>query len=162
MDYIFQNEGVYSNDPDDRGGATRFGLSEKYLRGIGYEGVVEELTESSALSIYYSTLYDAYKLSRIEDWSVRTKLLDVMVNFGANTGISIFQNSVNEYGKFHIKVDGILGKKTVYAINNTTSKLLLEKVKEISAQEYIDICISNPTQIKFLKGWMKRAFRIPK
>lgn len=48
VDFVFRKEGYYSNDPDDRGGVTKYGISKKGNPDID----VENLTIERAKEIY--------------------------------------------------------------------------------------------------------------
>ena len=45
-------EGGYSDDPDDRGGKTRFGITEATAAKHGYTGHMEDITLNFAKHIY--------------------------------------------------------------------------------------------------------------
>lgn len=49
-------EGNYSNDPDDPGGETKYGITAKVAREYGYTGTMQDLSIEEANKIY-STLY---------------------------------------------------------------------------------------------------------
>lgn len=51
MPFIFEWEGeAYENDPDDPGGATKFGIDQRAHPGVD----IKNLTKTEALSIYWS------------------------------------------------------------------------------------------------------------
>ena len=55
-----------------------------------------------------------------------------------------------------VKVDGIVGEKTLAAINNRSPLPLFGAIKE-ARKEYIDeICAKRPKNEKFRRGWMNR------
>lgn len=44
-------------------------------------------------------------------------------------------------------------------IDSLRTALFLEKFKVTKVRKYLKICIHNPSQDKFLKGWIKRAIQ---
>ena len=59
FEIIVGSEGGYSNDPNDPGGATRFGITEAVARANGYEGDMKDLPLDKAKSIYKAKYWDA-------------------------------------------------------------------------------------------------------
>jgi len=56
-----------------------------------------------------------------------------------------------------VKDDGIVGDKTLAAINNyPNQKELWTKLWNRRKKHFEDIVAKNPSQGKFLKGWMNR------
>ena len=54
-----------------------------------------------------------------------------------------------------LKVDGIVGEKTITAVNNAPANFLQTLYKE--RQKFLErIAKTNPTQKKFLRGWLNR------
>ena len=52
IDELIEREGDYANHPDDRGGPTRFGITEVVARAHGYAGAMAELPRDEAAAIY--------------------------------------------------------------------------------------------------------------
>ena len=42
-------------------------------------------------------------------------------------------------------------------LRDTKDTLMLYKAQAANVRKYLNICLKNPTQDKFLKGWVKRA-----
>lgn len=63
---------------------------------------------------------------------------------------------VNVYEKEILKLDSIIFYQK--KINDSLrTKLFLANFKIQKVKKYLNICIKNPTQDKFLKGWIRRA-----
>jgi lysozyme family protein len=52
IDEVIGREGGYSNHPADRGGATRWGVTEKVARAHGYRGDMRSFPRGEAVAIY--------------------------------------------------------------------------------------------------------------
>src|SRR5471032_3613563 len=48
---VLENEGAYVNHPDDPGGPTHWGITEKTARDYGYTGDMKEFTRDQAYAI---------------------------------------------------------------------------------------------------------------
>ena len=52
IDELIEREGGYARRPADRGGATRFGITEAIARAHGFGGALAELPRDEAAAIY--------------------------------------------------------------------------------------------------------------
>ena len=119
---IIYLEGGYSDDPDDAGGKTKYGITERVAREYGYTGAIEDLTQETANEIYTELYIKQPGFDRILDVSaaVGHKLIDSGVNLGTMRVGRWFQELLNKYsreGKDYpkISIDGVVGYKTVEA-----------------------------------------------
>ncbi len=69
----------------------------------------------------------------------------------------LIQRALRSAGRDVIE-DGLLGPKTIAAINAVDVSDLLAALKSEAAGYYRSIAASNPKQRKFLKGWLNRAY----
>lgn len=172
---ILNHEGGFVDDKDDRGGATNFGLSLKVMRTyclcdkqfrkqffknkahIDKEDI-KSLDIKTAKEIYKYCWWDKYKYKNILDQSCSTKIFDTQVLMGPYYSHKFTQRAINLLScGYKIAEDGILGSKTINAINITCPLDFISKYKELCKNYYINICKKNPTQNKYLKGWINRA-----
>jgi len=56
-----------------------------------------------------------------------------------------------------VKIDGVIGDKSISAINAMTPDAFCEKYTELEMKYYESIVERKPEQGKFLKGWIARA-----
>ena len=150
VSYVLANEGINSNDPADKGGRTRFGITEHEAAAHGLDVVT--LTLDQAKAIYRK---DYWCFDAIADRRVATKLLDMAINMGVGTAIRLAQTAVG------VKVDGVLGPATITAINGTSPETMLANLVEASVRRYIEIVLRDRSQLVFLRGWANRATKIP-
>lgn len=150
VEYVIQNEGGYSDHPDDHGGSTRFGITRSTAHEYGMD--VETLTLAQARGIYRDSywMFDA-----LRDRRLAAKCLDVVVNFGKAGGTRVLQKACGA------EVDGIYGPETERKLTNAATDDMLERIAVAAADRYIDIVKASPTQLVFLKGWIRRALRQP-
>lgn len=147
----------YANDPSDLGGATQTGVTLKtyktYCRSHGIsEPTVENLKNipyKTWLSILKENYWDRWKADKIYSQSVANILVDFVWASGVH-GIKKPQELLG------VVPDGIVGNKTLSAVNNRGSISLFFKLKELRLKFVEDIVKSNPSQKKWLKGWKNR------
>lgn len=144
-------------DPDDLGGATNMGVTIETYRaycrknGLPHPSLMKlrRLTEERWRDIVKSMYWDRYKADDIMSQSVANTCVDWLWMSGT-TAIKRVQEIVG------VKVDGIVGEKTLEAINSRSPLPLFGAIKE-ARKAYIDeICRKRPTNEKFRRGWMNR------
>lgn len=151
---LLEHEGGYVDDPQDSGGATNWGISTRWLKENGMGSVdVKSLTREEASELYKLHFWS---YTGVENQAVANKLLDMAVNLGIQTAHILLQNALNRLGKGLI-VDGILGPKTLKAVNSVAAADLLRELRAEQALRYVRIVLANPTQAKFINGWIRRA-----
>lgn len=155
--FILKWEGGFIDDPDDLGGATNMGVTigtyEAYCRKKGYSKPTVErlknLTKEEWTEILKTMYWDRWKADEIKSQSVADILVDWVWASGAH-GIKIPQRLLG------VKVDGIVGPKTIAAVNAKNPRELFDMIK-IARFDFIeDICHQRPTNNKFKRGWMNR------
>ena len=115
---IVRREGGYVNDPDDPGGATKFGVTIGTMRRLGLDldgdndvdaEDVKRLTEQQAIGIFKTHYFQKPGISRLP-LQVQASVFDMYVNSGANA-VKILQNLITAFGH-PIGVDGAIGNIT--------------------------------------------------
>jgi putative secretion activating protein len=157
LNYIFKVEGGYTDDKNDRGGKTTWGITEEEARDFGYTGDMQNLTKDFAKNIYLKKYYLGNKLDKIIDDRVALSIFDWAVNSGRR-GIKKAQIVANKFGS-NLTVDGIIGPKTVEAINKINPETFLKEYHEIQRNFYKYLVSKDKTQQDFLTGWLNRVDR---
>ena len=155
--FILKWEGGFVDDPDDLGGATNRGVTigtyATYCKKKGYPAPTVErlknLSEKDWAEILKTLYWDRWKADNIKSQSVANILVDWVWASGVN-GIKIPQQVLG------VTVDGIVGAKTLAALNARNPKELFEEIKEARVQFIEDICRKRPANNKFKKGWLNR------
>lgn len=162
--------GGYTNDPNDRGGETIWGITAAVARAFGYAGPMISMPRAVAVQIYLERFWTAPHLDQLDAISgcspLAEKLFDIGVNMGPATGIAYMQralNVLNNQGKLWPdmgKPDGGLGKITFAALRAFISQrgsegiqVLLGMVRSLQSVDYIQQAEANPSQESFEYGW---------
>jgi lysozyme family protein len=173
---LLDHEGGFSNHPNDPGGATNHGISLRYLRTLGELGDIDLdgdvdiddiqlLTIEKSSFIYQREWWNRFRYNLINDDEIATKMLDWAVNVGFVPTHKIVQRALNllpaEKGqeKEYLKVDGILGKKTMAALNAADPKRLMILLRGVLASYYVSLAEGNQRFEDFIVGWLNaKAF----
>lgn len=154
-------EGGFSNDPDDPGGVTNFGITQKLVDRLGLGWDVKKLTKQQALSFYQVYFWRFYHCPLLIDVVIATKLFDMLVNMPGHA-VRMLQSALNTlYGSDVVKVDGVLGPVTAKYVNNIQTGqmrrfLLLIKLEQRT--QYEQAVAESPVMQKDIKGWLRRAY----
>lgn len=118
---IIAREGGYVNDPDDPGGATKFGVTIHTLRRLKMDldgnGVVngrdvKHLTRDDAQRIFVQHYFQKPKISQLPQ-VLQASVFDMYVNSGSNA-VKILQQLFCDMGQV-VVVDGGIGPQTIDA-----------------------------------------------
>lgn len=149
---IIKIEGELSNDKNDKGGLTKYGISQRSYPHLD----IVNLTLEQALNIYENDYWDKNNLNHITSQLVANQLFLLIINTGAETAIKIIQKAVTRRG-MKLKIDGVIGNITLQAINMCNPFSLSESMRVAECEYYLAITDRDKTQIKFFRGWIRRA-----
>ena len=158
FDYLLRVEGGYSDDKNDKGGKTKYGITEEEARDFGYKGNMQDLTKDFAKNIYLKKYYLGNKLDKVVDDKVALSICDWAVNSGRN-GTKNVQIAVNQLTNANLDVDGIIGNKTLEALNAVDPEKFLEIYHILQRIYYRSKVVADKTQERFLTGWLNRVER---
>ena len=156
FDYLLKVEGGYSDDKHDKGGKTKYGIIEEEAREFGYKGDMQDLTMDFAKNIYLKKYYLGNKLDKVVNDKVALSICDWTVNSGKN-GIKNAQIAINQLTNANLDVDGIIGNKTLEALNAVDSEKFLEVYHSLQRIYYRSKVADDKTQENFLAGWLNRV-----
>ena len=142
-----QWEGGYSNDPDDPGGETNWGISTRANPGVDVADLIEEQAIDIYRTKYWLDIYDD-----IIAETIGAKVFDMGVNMGHRPAHVCLQRALRAVG-IQIKEDGIFGKITLKAVNKVSPSCLLAAMRSEAAGHYRLI-----GKKKFMRGWLNRAY----
>lgn len=167
LDDLIRREGGFVNHPADRGGPTKYGITQRTLsQWLGRPATVEEvrtLDEETAREIYVRNYYSGPRIDTLPE-IVRAQVLDIGVNSGPRTAIQMLQQVLNLAG-FACDTDGVLGPQTRRACESAVSTMggfLANALAERRVIFYEQLVARRPSQAVFLTGWKARAneFRV--
>ena len=158
FDYLLKVEGGYSDDENDKGGKTKYGITEEEARKYGYKGDMQDLTKDFAKNIYLKKYYLGNKLDKVVNDKVALSICDWAVNSGRN-GTKNAQIAINQLTNANLDVDGIIGNKTLEALNSVDSNKFLEVYHNLQRIYYKGKVEADKTQEDFLAGWLNRVQR---
>ena len=157
-----KNEGGFSNDKDDPGKATKYGITEATLREYDPSLNVKDITQETAKKIYKANYWDRSKCDEIckLNQGLAVMVFDSGVNMGVGQAIKLLQRTINLFYHEKIDVDGVIGGQTLISL-----KLCLLKFEESFLDaylahwrmHYINIVNKNPVMKKFINGWLNRV-----
>ena len=160
----FDFEGGYSNNKYDRGGETNYGITkifmEQYKKALpdGKVKPIKEITKEDAYNMY-NAMWNQHNLGYVKDKSIAVLLNDYMINSNEWEVAKRVQEILNKKGH-EIKVDRIIGPKTIEAINKTDRIWLIEEILMDRYKNYRKQVKLRPTQETFYEGWINRLNKI--
>ncbi len=136
------------DDPKDKGGLTRFGISQRSYPAVD----IRKLSEAQAKAIYKQDYWDQVKGDRIDDQAVAEAIFDTAVNMGPRTTVRLVQLVLDIES-----VDGIIGNKTLAVLQQADTSLFMAQFALAKIARYVNICKRNGSQRRFLLGWVNRT-----
>ncbi len=137
----------FTDNPDDHGGATKYGISQRAYPNVD----IRNLTEDQAKAIYKRDYWDRVAGDTVKSQSVAENLFDTAVNMGVTTATKLVQMTLE------VDVDGKFGPGTVKAVNAVDEQEFLAEFTLAKVARYAAICNKDRTQSKFLLGWINRS-----
>ncbi len=142
---LIAHEGGYVDHPDDPGGATRFGVTERVARAHGYRGSMRDFPITEARRIYRALYWNAIKADQLPA-AVRFHVFDAAVNSGVSQAAKWLQRAVG------VRDDGVIGPATLSAANTFHGSALAARFTGSRLQFMTDL----PTWSTFGRGWARR------
>ena len=170
---IVAREGGFVNDPDDPGGATKFGVTLGTMRGLGLDltsdgridaSDVRALSKEQATDIFVKHYFEKPRIAALPQ-ALQASVFDMYVNAGSNA-VRILQRLLNDMGE-NLAVDGMLGPKSISAAQEAYRKApdhLADAYGIARRNYYFRLADRRPASRKFARtragnkgGWIKRA-----
>jgi lysozyme family protein len=165
---VIEREGGYVNHVADRGGPTRWGITQAVARAQGYQGDMRHLPQETAISIYKRLYWVSPGFSKValKAPKLAAELFDTGINMGTGTATGFLQralNALNRNAKDYrdIQVDRQLGPATLAALHDFLrvrgsggETVLLKAVEALQGAHYLRLAESRPSQEAFLYGWL--------
>lgn len=174
IDGVLDREGeAFTDDPNDAGGATRFGITQRTLSAyLGRPATVEEvkaLTRETASVIYRKRYVIDPGFAAIAELSevIGTELVDTGVNCGTGIAATFLQrmlNAFNQNGALYpdLKLDGDCGPTTraafrayLAARHTEGETVLLVALNCLQGERYVELAEKSASQEKYVYGWLR-------
>jgi len=158
------NEGGYvlHEVPGDKGGMTYAGISRRHWpdwEGWKYidvdMGSFHHSAQRCVEKFYHLKFWSLVGGNLIDYDSIAYSIYDFAVNVGVKTAVKMIQKCLG------VKADGVMGPITLSYINSELDPdILMTEFSRRKEDRYIAICRKDPTQLKFLQGWINRTRRV--
>lgn len=142
---VIGHEGGYVDHPDDPGGATNWGITERVAREHGYTGSMRLLTREQAREIYRIGYWQRAQADQY-DPAIGFQLFDAAVNHGIGNAIRMLQRAVG------VADDGQVGPVTVAAVRAHDPADVIVRFNA----ERLDFYTRLSTWPSFGRGWARR------
>ena len=127
---------------------------KKEARSHGYKGDMRNLSLDFAKKIYEKDYYKKNQLDKVKNDKIALSICDFSVTSG-NYGVRKAQETLNKINNTNLKVDGVLGEKTLEALNKTNPETFLKEYHNSQRKFYNSIGYGKNKV--FLKGWQNRV-----
>ena len=169
LDELIDREGGYVDHPADRGGPTRFGITEAVARAHGYRGAIAKLPIDEAKAIYRRIYWFRPGFDRVAERSpqVAAELFDTGVNMGPAVAVTFLQRALtalNRGGSDYpdLVPDGRIGEATLGALDRFLGirgtaqggQVLLRALEALQGERYLRLAERRPANEAFLYGWL--------
>jgi len=153
---IFEKEGfdAITNDPEDPGGLTKWGISQHSFPYLD----IENLTLEEAKDVYKKYYWAPLGCEYIHSEKIAMELFDFGVNAGVSTAVKCMQRALNLI-QFPVEIDCRMGPITVQKINDASinyEQSLYMGLIGFEFMHYYSIVHQDPKKLKFIRGWLAR------
>lgn len=153
-DLIRREGGTFTDHPNDRGGATRWGITLQTLREERGPAMraqdVAKLTETDARDIYRRRYIRRPGFDLVKDDRLRALLIDYGVNSGPKRAVVALQRAIGA------DPDGRFGADTMRRLEGKDGARTYAEVLRQRLRLYVDIVLADHLQLVFLRGWCNR------
>lgn len=161
-------EGRYSNDHNDSGGATKYGITERVARANGYTGDMRVLSEDQARQIAKIQYWDILRLDEVASLapSIARELFDTGYNMGVAVSGKYLQRALNAFNHrgadySDMTVDGLIGPMSIAALRAFMGRrgregetVLLRAMNALQGTRYIELTEMRQKDEDFVYGWI--------
>jgi lysozyme family protein len=155
LDPVFQNavqvslvnEGVLSDNPNDHGGLTKYGITQKTWYAYWVRKTypsdklpqnVRDITRDQAINFYYSEFWLAGGMNKMP-----AEIAPAVFDFAINSGL---RRALAYYGLLKLK-----GNETAGQLRRARNNYVAMRGRFL-----MNICQRDHTQITFVEGWFNR------
>jgi|RhiMetStandDraft_8_1073273.scaffolds.fasta_scaffold00201_8 lysozyme family protein len=165
-------------DPNDAGGATRFGITEAVARAHGYKGAMKDLPRDTAEVIYLRNYFVAPHFDQVllRSRALAAELFEIEVNLPPGQAATFLQRALNALndpdgdGKVNypqLEPDGDLGPQSFIALDaflalrkSQGEHCLLALINSQQAVYYLGRTEARPKNKKYVFGWTMNRIQL--
>ena len=165
---LIDREGGYVNHPADRGGPTRYGVTEAVARAHKYAGPMSAFPRSQAEAIYKRLYWLRPRFDEVAARAPRiaAELFDTGANMGPGVAATFLQRALtalNRNGSDYLDLvpDGRVGPRTLAALDaflavrgDNGETVLLRALEALQGERYLRLAEKRPPNEAFLYGWL--------
>lgn len=168
INQIIEREGDFVDHPDDKGGPTRWGTTEKVARAHGYQGRMQDLPRELAFQIYLEDYWRGPRFDQI--YAIAPTIAIELADTGVNCGPAVqskwlqrWLSAMNQKGSLYPDLldDGQIGNRTLTALRLYLAhrgaegeRVLLRALNCSQGAYYLDITLKNQNNESFVYGWL--------
>ena len=150
---VLQEEGGFSKDPQDMGGLTNLGVTQRVWEAY----VGHEVTESDMRALtpdMVAPLYRQNYWNRVHGDELPLGVDYAVMDFAVNSGTS--RSAKTLQGACGVEQDGSIGPQTMQAVNSADPVTLIDAI----CDRRLAFLQSLPSFVTFGKGWSARVMRV--
>jgi lysozyme family protein len=165
---VITREGGYSDHPADKGGPTRWGVTQAVARAHGYAGDMRCFPRNDAVRIYKRIYWDGPGYATIADIAPRigAELFDTGINMGPPVATGFLQRALNALNREQrdyadIGIDRRIGPRTLAALiaflrlrGVKGEQVLIKAMEALQGERYLTLAEQRPANEAFLYGWL--------
>lgn len=170
-----KNEGLYANNPDDRGKETYSGIARNYwgawkgwaqidtikknfgtdAKTINTHAGSNPVLQAQVQEFYKANFWYPNNLQLLSDQQLANNVYDFGVNAGIGASGKRLQMAANTLG-CNLAIDGQVGNKTIADVNKLDANAVYNAFNTERKKYYDNIIAKNPSQKQFRNSWYSR------
>lgn len=168
IDELIAREGGYVARAADKGGPTRYGITQAVAKAHGYSGDMAKLPRDTAAAIYRADYWTRPRLDAVATLApkVASELFDTGANMGTGTAAGFLRralNALNRNGADYRDVpakgavdEAVLSAlKAFLRVRGTAGETVLVKALDaLQGERYLALAETRPANEAFLYGWL--------
>ena len=168
IDELIAREGGYVSRAADKGGLTRFGITQAVAKAHGYVGDMAKLPRDTAVAVYRADYWTLPRLDAVAALApkVAAELFDTGVNMGTGTAAAFLRralNALNHNGADYrdVPAKGALDDAVLAALraflrvrSAAGEAVLVKALDALQGERYLALAETRPANEAFLYGWL--------
>lgn len=169
IEALIEREGGYVHHPADRGGPTRYGITQEVARAHGYYGEMADLPREEAIAIYRRLYWLKPRFDQVARRVPRiaAELFDTGANMGPAVATTFLQRALTALNRQardypDLVPDGRIGATSLAALDAYLAArgrrggetVLLRALEALQGERYLRLAERRPANEAFLYGWL--------